>query len=215
MRTFYLHGFGSGPDSVKGRWCAAACEELGEPVERLDLNRPTFETQTVSGLLARMHELDRARGDGAPPLHLIGSSYGGYLSARYAQRHPERVDRLLLLCPAFDMESRWPLVIGPTGRADWERDGTKLIPDASGRMHRMPWSFVIDAESHPPYPETSRPVTILHGVHDPIVPIEYSRRFVERVPHARLVEVEDDHSLRGSETTFRRLLAALFDAAPV
>lgn len=32
---------------------------------------------------------------------LIGSSMGGYLSCRWAQLHPERVESLFLLCPAF------------------------------------------------------------------------------------------------------------------
>ncbi|MDH3591799.1 MAG: alpha/beta fold hydrolase [Planctomycetota bacterium] len=210
MRTYYLHGFGSGPGSVKARWCLDGCAAYGEPVEALDLNRPTFETQSVSGLLDWIGALDEARGPGAPPLRLIGSSYGGYLSARYAELHPSRVERLLLLCPAFDMHARWPLIIGRDGRAEWEREGTRVIPDAAGRVHRMPWSFVVDAESHPPYPIVNGPVTILHGERDSIVPIEYSHRFLEKVPHARLVEVDDDHSLRGSKDEFLRLLAAVF-----
>jgi hypothetical protein len=44
----------------------------------------------------------------------------------------------------------------------------------------------------------SLPVRLIHAVGDDIVPIEVSRAFVRRNPHAILDEVEDTHPLRGS-----------------
>jgi len=41
------------------------------------------------------------------------------------------------------------------------------------------------------------PTTIVHGRHDEVIPIEASRRFA-RDHGARLVEVEDDHTLARS-----------------
>jgi pimeloyl-ACP methyl ester carboxylesterase len=35
-----------------------------------------------------------------PPYHLVASSLGGQIAVEYAVRHPERVDRLVLLCPS-------------------------------------------------------------------------------------------------------------------
>lgn len=35
-----------------------------------------------------------------PPYHLVGSSLGGQIILNYAVRHPERVERLVLLCPS-------------------------------------------------------------------------------------------------------------------
>ena len=38
---------------------------------------------------------------GKPTVHLVGHSFGGWLVANYAVRHPERVASLLLLEPVF------------------------------------------------------------------------------------------------------------------
>jgi pimeloyl-ACP methyl ester carboxylesterase len=43
------------------------------------------------------------------------------------------------------------------------------------------------------------PVTILHGLRDEVVPIELSRAYQQRSPPGvRLLELDDDHPLRGS-----------------
>jgi dipeptidyl aminopeptidase/acylaminoacyl peptidase len=39
---------------------------------------------------------------------------------------------------------------------------------------------------------------IFHGVHDDIVPIDYSRAFAASHPNVRLVELESDHELLSS-----------------
>jgi pimeloyl-ACP methyl ester carboxylesterase len=49
----------------------------------------------------------------APPYHLIASSLGGQISVEYAVRYPEKVDKLVLLCPSgFGGEERLPVVDG-------------------------------------------------------------------------------------------------------
>lgn len=50
------------------------------------------------------------------------------------------------------------------------------------------------------------PAIVLHGTRDAVVPIALSRALVERCPHARLVELDDDHSLAASTP---QLLAAV------
>jgi pimeloyl-ACP methyl ester carboxylesterase len=49
----------------------------------------------------------------APPYHLVASSLGGKVAVEFAVRHPELVDRLVLLCPSGmgDVE-RLPIVDG-------------------------------------------------------------------------------------------------------
>src|SRR5690242_16466832 len=36
----------------------------------------------------------------SPPYHLVASSLGAQISVEYAARHPEKVDKLVLLCPS-------------------------------------------------------------------------------------------------------------------
>ena len=210
IRHLYLHGFGSGAHSHKGLRLRDALARSGAELELLDLNVPSFERQTYSAIL---QSLDR-RDDGGPPLRLIGSSMGGYLAARWAELNAARVERLLLLCPGFDLPSRWPLLLGEEEMLRWERQGVIDVEDAEGRRRPLHWEFVIDARDHPAFPEVRCPVRIVHGRRDEIVPIELSRRYADGRPHVTLVEVDDDHALAGSLVDIEREARLLFGLAP-
>lgn len=48
-----------------------------------------------------------------PPFHLVGSSLGCQVILTYASRHPEKVDRLVLLCPSgFHGDENLPMLEG-------------------------------------------------------------------------------------------------------
>src|ERR1700730_15562997 len=49
----------------------------------------------------------------SPPYHLVASSLGAQISVEYAARHPENVDKLVLLCPSgFGSVERFPVMEG-------------------------------------------------------------------------------------------------------
>jgi pimeloyl-ACP methyl ester carboxylesterase len=49
----------------------------------------------------------------SPPYHLVASSLGGQLSIEYAARHPEKVGKIVLLCPSgFGTEEKLPITEG-------------------------------------------------------------------------------------------------------
>ena len=49
----------------------------------------------------------------SPPYHLVASSLGAQISVEYAARHPEKVDKLVLLCPSgFGSVERFPVMEG-------------------------------------------------------------------------------------------------------
>ena len=123
---------------------------------------------------------------------------GGYLTARWAQLRPRRVDRVVLLCPGFDMATRWPELIGEEAMIGWERDGHLMLPDAEGRARPVGWELMADARRHPPFPDLPCPGLILHGTRDEVVEPDSSRRYARRRAGVRLVELDDDHSLAAS-----------------
>jgi pimeloyl-ACP methyl ester carboxylesterase len=68
------------------------------------------ESITVSYLTERLAEyLDKFVQ--TPPYHLVGSSLGGQLAVQYASLYPEKIDRLVLLCPSgMGSEERLPVM---------------------------------------------------------------------------------------------------------
>lgn len=196
----YLHGFASGPLSKKGRALAVRLARRGVELRLPDLNRPSFARLTVTGALEAVDDLVESGPPGAV-WRFIGSSFGGYVATRWAELRPDRVDRLLLLCPGFDLPSRWPHLLGAEDFTRWERDGELLLPDGAGRPTPVHWGFVQDARRHPPYPEVPCPTRIVHGTRDEVVPLEGSRRYAALRPHVELVEVDDDHALLESMDT--------------
>lgn len=122
---------------------------------------------------------------------------GGYIAARYAELHPDRVKKLFLLCPAFGLAARWREFLSTDDLTQWKSTGSYSY---DGRQ--LHYEFYHDiTENHPPYPKISCPTSIVHGKFDRLVPIEASRKFVQEQNHHEridLVEVDDDHYLTKS-----------------
>lgn len=202
----YLHGFASGPSSRKGTLLQGRLKSLGVELELPDLNRPSFAELTISGTLVAVEELLMSKPD--VRWRLVGSSLGGWIAALSAVRFPERIERLVLLCPGFELVPRWVERAGPHEVATWEREGVRVVPDAEGRPTPLHWGFFADARRFPPQPDPACEVVVLHGQRDDIVPLETSVRFVARRPATRRLErLDDDHALLGDPDRLVELVA--------
>ncbi len=194
LRLAYLHGFASGPGSTKGLALEASLASRGHRLMRPDLNKPRFQELTVTSALEVMDALDASL-PGGGRWQLVGSSMGGYLTALWASLHPTRVERMLLLCPGFDLVERWSEGLGPQAMGEWRRTGMHLFPDATGAEVGVHWGLVEDAARHPGRPAPPCPTRIVHGTHDEVVPIQSSRNHAEAFPGVELVEVDSDHRM--------------------
>ncbi|MCB9593144.1 MAG: alpha/beta fold hydrolase [Sandaracinaceae bacterium] len=179
--------------------------ELASP----DLNVPTFRQLSLAAMLERVDRLDAEEGD-EDGWAFVGSSLGGWLAARWAELHPDRARRLLLLCPAFDIAARWPALLPAGAMAMWRR-GSLLLPDGTGTPQPVHYGFYEEALAQPAFPGVSCPTTIVHGRGDDRVPIDSSRGYVAAHPHVRLVEVEDGHDLVASLDRVEREALALLE----
>lgn len=197
-RYAYLHGFASSPNTLKGVRLAEVFAAKGLLLERPDLNRPRFETLSPAAALAAIDELDAGAGK---PWCFVGSSLGGWLAARWAELHPEKVERLVLLCPGFDLALRWPSIVGAEAMEKWRREGSLLFPDGAGVLRRVHWGFYDEGSTLPARPEVPCPTRIYHGVRDATVPVETSRSYASTRPHVELIEVDDEHRLVDSVET--------------
>src|SRR5665213_541777 len=191
MRYVYLHGFASGAGSRKALAFRSALNTAGKVnLEIFSLDDADFENLTISG---QLNVIERTlRGS---PVRLIGSSMGGYLAALYAATHPE-VDRVVLLAPAFHFCARWSTVAGPSNMEQWRSTGfQEVFHYGEGAKRRIHYKLYEDALRYDPAPAFTQPCRIFHGIHDQVVPVEYSRVFYAAHPNAVLSEVDSGHEL--------------------
>jgi pimeloyl-ACP methyl ester carboxylesterase len=127
----------------------------------------------------------------------MNSILGGYIAARYAELHPDRVKKLFLLCPAFGLAARWREFLSDDDLASWKSSGSYSY---DGRQ--LHYAFFDDiTKNHPPYPQVSCPTSIVHGKFDRLISIDASRKFINEQKNKQiinLVEVDDDHYLTKS-----------------
>jgi pimeloyl-ACP methyl ester carboxylesterase len=209
----YLHGFASGPASVKGLALERRFAAIGVPLRRVDLTpgEQGFERSTPLTMLA---EAERAL-DGDPGVRFVmGSSLGGLLAAALAARRP-RVERLVLLAPAFRLHERWIARTAPGELARWRAGGLEVDHFASGRRRRLGWAFLEEAARLPPFPAVAAPALCLAGRRDELVPLADVEAFVALAPATRrLVALDDGHELIASiDRIFEEARAFLLDGS--
>jgi pimeloyl-ACP methyl ester carboxylesterase len=188
-RVLYLHGFASSPASSKARFFHDRLTQAGFPVAVLDL-APDFESLTLT---VQLEVITRAAA--GQPVNAIGSSMGGYLAALYAARHPE-VSRVVLLAPAFGFARRWPERLGPAAVADWQRTGKlEVFHYGEGRNRSVGYGLLADGARYEAEPAVTQPCLIFHGIHDDVVPVQFSRDFAATRNNVQLHELDSGHHL--------------------
>ena len=198
-RIVYLHGFASGPSSSKARYFRERLEAAGAnrpeaasvKVDIPDLAAGDFEHLTIGSQLT---VVESAAGPG--PVSLMGSSMGGYLAALYAARHPEVVERLVLLAPAFGFARRWPERLGAGQVAQWRTSGRMdVFHYGENRTRSLSYALLEDGARYEDYPDFHQPALIFHGAHDDVVPACFSEEFAATHPNAVLEILDSGHEL--------------------
>jgi uncharacterized protein len=210
----YLHGFGSSPKSYKG----LKLQELlsnSFHLECLDCNVPTFEEMTITNVL---EFLEKKFEKEKKKFRFIGTSLGGLIATQFAEKFPEKVDKIILCAPAWKINELWDLIIsGKETLENWEKSG-KLNFKFGPQGHELDegnfsafetfeggktigWNYYKDAMDHQyQYPISECPILIFHGTLDAQVPIKYSEEYVTLNKNAKLIQVQGgDHGLATPE----------------
>jgi len=195
----YIHGFGSGAKSRKGSRLVEYMQNHYNILLHLpDYNVPSFNKLTITNALNCLTEYDttiRKSVNEEFKWRLIGSSLGGYLGCLWAEMYPDRVDKLFLLCPAFDLQKRWISNIGPERLNIWKTSG-EMSYMYLGKLEPLHYKFMEDMLTYTNYPNPTCEILIIHGEQDPVVSIDVSRKFIETHSNAKLLTVQDnDHEL--------------------
>ncbi len=202
MNLIYLHGFCSSPNSDKGRYFGERLASHGVGVHMPDLNGSEFRKMTLSGQLQQIGELCSEL---AGPIAAMGSSLGGFLAALYAQTD-SRVERIVLMAPAFEFHRRFLCRLPASELNSWRATGELMVEHyAYGRQVPLDYRFVEDAAQYDEMPlERRLPALVMHGVHDEVVPWELGRDYLNRNSDAELLLLQSDHSLADKKAAMWR-----------
>jgi uncharacterized protein len=191
-RYIYLHGFASSPGSSKARVFRERIAAAGFEITVPALDDGDFTALTITrqlGVIRR--EVDRIAG----PVRLIGSSMGGYLAALFAAGDP-RVEALVLMAPAFDMQARWQARYGEAKLAEWQRRGAlPTFHYACGAERPIGYGLYEDMGRYDPRPPVRVPALVFMGRRDDVVDPVSVEEWARANPTARLVWLDSGHEL--------------------
>lgn len=191
MKYIYLHGFASSPASRKAQFFAGKLRAEGCEVIIPALESEGFRNLTISG---QLRVIEQAAAGGGP-VRLIGSSMGGYLAALFASREV-RVERLVMLAPAFGFAERWVDRLGEEKMRQWRQQGfLEMFHYAGGQPEAVGYGLIEDGLRYPAEPAFPQAAQIFHGVQDDVVPVEFSRQYVSQHSHVQLTELASGHEL--------------------
>ncbi len=189
-QILYLHGFASSPQSRKATYIGDQLRRAGRSVAVPDLDANDFEHSTVTKQLQVVEDAIGGR-----ETVLIGSSMGGYLASLAAGRN-SKVQKLVLLAPAFGFAQLWAESLGPERLSEWKQNGTiNVFHYEAGRQLQLNWDFMEDAQMYPAFPSFKQPALIFHGDRDKVVPLERSERFAAEHANVKLTALPSGHEL--------------------
>jgi len=138
----------------------------------------------------------------APPYHLVASSLGGQIAVEYAASHPDKVGRVVLLCPSgMGCEEKLP-VADRARHNDYQGlvastfHDARLVPPAvveyyerkfaSRAWRKALFQTVRGTKSHSvrdKLPKLQRPTLVICGEQDQIVDPHFVRETVSGLPN--------------------------------
>ena len=199
--AIYLHGFASSPASSKATRFGRELESRGIAYHCPDLNAPEFETLTTTRMLAQTRAVVEQC---APPVALIGSSLGGFVAVHAAAEDDSgRIDRLILMAPAFDFGGNRLRQLGDHGIDHWRRTGRlEFFHYAFNEPRHVGFELYEDAARYDAFAvELSLPILIFQGTRDASVDPEMVTRWAASRPNVTLRLLDDDHQLTQSIET--------------
>lgn len=207
----YLHGFASSPASSKAQRFGREVTARGASFRCPDLNEPEFRTLTITRMLTQT-AADVAT---APrgPVALVGSSLGAFVALHAgAADTTGRVDRLILLAPAFDFGGNRLRQLGEHGIEEWRRRGSlRMMHYACEEECDIDFALYEDAARYDAWEvQLDLPVLIFQGRQDDVVEPAMVERWASGRATVELVMLDDGHQLADSvDAIVERSLAFL------
>ena len=152
---------------------------------------------------------------GADRVALGGISEGGTTAAMFAATYPERVSRLLLYGTFAHVDAAFGDAMMPVWAEQWGTPETISVqviapskigdPDFLRWMNRYErqsttpggllasWRWIREMDLRPVLDSIQCPTLVMHRSGDRLVPLSHGRYLAERIPGARMVELDGDN----------------------
>jgi pimeloyl-ACP methyl ester carboxylesterase len=198
--VFFLHGFGSSPQSTKAGYLARRLVPHGITLRIPDFNQPEFATMTMTRMLDQLTDELAAPGNAGGPVALVGSSLGGTLAILAAARLVPQVDRMVLLAPAVMFAKEGHHLLAPERIEEWRRRGaTAFFHHGYHEDRLLNYTFYEDSIHHDAF-EVSfpQPTLIFQGLRDASVDFRTVEAFARPRPNVTLSLLDDEHQLVAS-----------------
>ncbi|ADU66550.1 alpha/beta fold hydrolase [Desulfurispirillum indicum] len=200
----YLHGFGSSMLSAKACAIEDALFQRGYSFLRFtfdDMQADRFFHLTVPKMVDQLRRIVDTLAGAYERIHLIGSSLGAMVLARYCEQGASpAVASLTTLAGSFDFYANRLEGMGADGLQVWKEKGFALFYHYGvNDTIQLGTAFLEDVESYMPYRLRTRlPFLLIHGKRDETVSFEQSVAMASEQPLATLKLYEaGDHSLMG------------------
>ncbi len=172
--------------------------------------RPTTDEPLIFHAAERVCEAMTALG--IERAHLVGNSYGGAVAMRLAMRHPERVDRLVLMAPGGVLPADappWPKGLEhlfaymadekPSRQAMAEFVRLMVFDESLATESLIDERYESSLRAHPELPippnfgdltpdlhRVAAPTLLVWGREDQTVPLAWASKILEGIPNAEL-----------------------------
>jgi pimeloyl-ACP methyl ester carboxylesterase len=103
---------------------------------------------------------------------------------------------VVLLAPAFCFARRWPERLGAAAVEDWKRTGAmEVFHYGDGRARSVGYALLEDGRLYEDFPQVTQPCLIYHGIHDDVVPANFSEEFAAGRGNVELHLMDSGHDL--------------------
>jgi 2-hydroxy-6-oxonona-2,4-dienedioate hydrolase len=169
-KVLLLPGAGGSPDFWK-----PVGERLPAEWPKHYFGWPGLGHQPHDAAIGSLHDLVRlAEAEIDGPVDLVAQSMGGWIAARLALDHPDRVRRLVLTAASAGVN------MAALGAEDWRPDYRKTFPKAST------WITETRSSLELPVERIAVPTLLIWADADPISPLAVGKHLEQRLPNARL-----------------------------
>ncbi len=196
-----VHGYSTQKNNSKNVRLAKAFESLKLNSLRIDLDgcgesEGDFAEQTYSSMADDiLSAIAYLKTREYSEFSLFGSSAGGLASMIVALQQP--IKKIGLVAPVFDYPSQAIRTLGKEEIARWKKEGFRIRTNHRGISSRINYTFYNDSQQHVMHGKVKNitcPLLIVHGDKDEDVLIEGSRKIIQEMPNAKLIEMEGaDH----------------------